>query len=36
MADVLSDLVWLSDEISAQWPEGVSGLAAVNDARRDL
>ena len=36
MADVLSDLVRLSDEINAQWPEGVSGLAAVNDVRRDL
>ncbi len=36
MAAILADLDQLSDEISAQWPEGVSALDAVNDVRREL
>lgn len=33
---VLADLEELSAEISAQWPEGVSALDAINDVRREL
>ncbi len=33
---VLTDLDELSAEISAQWPEGVSALDAINDVRRGL
>ncbi|HID50539.1 MAG TPA: type II toxin-antitoxin system prevent-host-death family antitoxin [Anaerolineae bacterium] len=36
MAAILANLDQLSDEISAQWPEGVSALDAVNDVRREL
>lgn len=36
MAAVLTDLEQLATEISAQWPEGVSALQAVQDVRRDL
>jgi len=36
MAAILADLNQLSAEISAQWPEGVSALDAVNDVRREL
>ena len=36
MPEVLAGLAQLSAEISAQWSEGVSALAAVNDVRRDL
>lgn len=35
-AAILANLDQLSDEISAQWPEGASALAAVNDVRREL
>jgi prevent-host-death family protein len=31
-----SDLLRLRDEISADWPEGVSALDAINDVRREL
>jgi prevent-host-death family protein len=33
---ILADLNQLSAEISAQWPEGVSALDAVNEVRREL
>ena len=36
MTEVVANLAQLSAEISEQWPEGVSALAAVNDVRRDL
>ena len=36
MAAIWADLNQLSAEISAQWPEGVSALDAVNDVRREL
>lgn len=36
MSAILTDLDQLSAEISAQWPEGVSALDAINDVRRDL
>jgi hypothetical protein len=35
MAAVLADLNQLSAEISAQWPNGVSALEAINDVRRE-
>ncbi len=36
MAVILTDLNQLSAEISAQWPESVSALDAVDDVRREL
>lgn len=36
MAAILVDLDQLSAEISADWPESVSALDAVNDVRREL
>ena len=36
MAAVLTDLNQLSAEISAQWPDGVSAMDAINDVRREL
>ena len=36
MEAILADLEQLAAEISAEWPEGVSALDAVNDVRRDL
>ena len=36
VAAVLADLDQLAAEISAGWPEGVSALDAVRDARREL
>lgn len=33
---VWSELLRLRDEISADWPEGVSAQDAINDVRRDL
>lgn len=36
MAAIWADLDQLTAEISAKWPEGISALEAVREARRDL
>lgn len=36
MAALLADLDQLAAEIAAAWPEGVSAVDAVREARRDL